>query len=107
MGGLGGTHKTHGLQASWRAALLLLGRQRAPHLFNYIANHNHHPPTHPIHSSSSIELGGEASITWDLQQNGNVPILRYLTLHLKVRGLEERSEEQGNAVFVVVIQLRS
>ncbi|GMI09907.1 hypothetical protein TrVE_jg13459 [Triparma verrucosa] len=31
----------------------------------------------------SIELSGEASITWDLQQNGNVPILRYLTLHLK------------------------
>ena len=35
------------------------------------------------YSASSIELSGEASITWDLQQNGNVPILRYLTLHLK------------------------
>ena len=34
-------------------------------------------------SAPSIELLGDAEITWDLQQSGSVPILRYLSLHLK------------------------
>jgi hypothetical protein len=33
--------------------------------------------------SPSIELLGDSEITWNLEATGNVPILRYLTLHLK------------------------
>jgi hypothetical protein len=51
------------------------------------ASHHHHSveviDNDKEIGASSIELLGGAAITWDLEAGGSVPILRYLTMHIK------------------------